>query len=49
MQLLLATTNAGKIRELKEFLGADYQILSLKDFPDIPLPSKTAPLSPRML
>ena len=36
MQLLLATTNAGKIRELKELLGADYQILSLKDFPDIP-------------
>lgn len=36
MQLLLATTNAGKIRELKELLGTNYQILSLKDFPAIP-------------
>lgn len=36
MQLLLATTNVGKIRELKELLGADYQILGLGDFPHIP-------------
>ncbi len=36
MQLLLATTNMGKIRELKNLLGSEYEIFSLKDFPDIP-------------
>lgn len=37
MELLLATTNEGKIREIKQMLkGLRLKILLLKDFPDLP-------------
>ena len=35
MQLVLATNNEGKVRELKELLG-DIEVLSLADFPELP-------------
>ena len=35
MQILLATTNNGKVRELKEMLGEGFEIFCLKDFPQI--------------
>ncbi|NLI93422.1 MAG: XTP/dITP diphosphatase [Peptococcaceae bacterium] len=37
MQVLLATANQGKVRELEEMLnGKDINVLSLTDFPDLP-------------
>lgn len=36
MKLLIATKNPGKLREIKEFLGSDFELLSLGDFNDVP-------------
>ena len=42
MKLLVATTNPGKIREIKEILhGAPVEILTLDDFSGIPEPEET--------
>ena len=35
MQIFLATTNEGKVRELKDLLGTGFEIFCLKDFPEI--------------
>lgn len=35
-KLLFATTNEGKLAELKALVGGDVEVLSLKDFPDVP-------------
>lgn len=35
-KLLFATTNEGKLSELKALVGGDIEVLSLKDFPDVP-------------
>src|SRR5579871_6199750 len=40
--LLVATTNAGKIREIQEVLrGLDVRLLTLSDLPPIPEPAET--------
>lgn len=40
--LLIATTNAGKLREIREVLsGLDVPIRSLNDFPPVPEPAET--------
>jgi len=40
--LLIATTNEGKIREIKEMLkDFDLKVMTLKDFPEIPPPEET--------
>ena len=36
MKILIATKNPGKLREIKEFLGSNFDLLSLSDFNDIP-------------
>src|SRR3989344_4559957 len=36
MKLLIATKNPGKAREIKQFLGKDFDIISLPDLPDAP-------------
>ncbi|MGA2193435.1 MAG: non-canonical purine NTP pyrophosphatase, partial [Nitrospirota bacterium] len=37
MELVVATTNKGKLREIREILGdLDIDVLSLSDFPDCP-------------
>src|SRR3989344_4202727 len=36
MKLLIATRNPGKLREIKEFLGNDFELLSLNDFSGAP-------------
>lgn len=35
MQIFLATTNNGKVRELKDLLGDGFEVFCLKDFPQI--------------
>lgn len=35
MQIFLATTNEGKVRELKDLLGTGFEVFCLKDFPEI--------------
>ena len=42
MKVLVATTNPGKIREIRGILqGVPAQIVTLEDFPDIPEPEET--------
>jgi XTP/dITP diphosphohydrolase len=42
VRLLLATTNAGKLREIHELLaGLPFELLSLSDFPATPEPDET--------
>jgi XTP/dITP diphosphohydrolase len=42
MKLLLATTNPGKLREIKGILqGLPIEFLALTDFPDVPEPEET--------
>jgi len=36
MKLLIATKNPGKLREIKEFLDNDFELLSLGDFKSVP-------------
>lgn len=36
MRLLLATTNQGKVSELKEMVGDRWNVVSLVDYPDLP-------------
>ena len=36
MKILFATKNEGKLREIREILGPDYEVLSLLDLPEIP-------------
>ena len=36
MKIIIATKNPGKLREIKEFLGADFECLSFPDFEDSP-------------
>lgn len=36
-RLLFATTNKGKLAELRSLLGDDVEVLSLDDFPDVPV------------
>ncbi len=36
MKVLVATKNQGKAREIKEFLGIGFELVSLADFPDAP-------------
>ena len=35
-KILVATTNPGKLREIRQMLGGDIEWMSLSDFPDIP-------------
>ena len=35
-KILIATKNPGKLREIKEFLGSEFEITSLKDFDNVP-------------
>ena len=35
-RLVFASSNAGKVSELQALLGHDWQVLSAKDFPNIP-------------
>src|SRR5688572_21376607 len=35
-QLLIATTNPGKLREMREFIGSHFELLSLNDLPGAP-------------
>jgi XTP/dITP diphosphohydrolase len=40
-RLLIATTNAGKVREIKEILvGIHFELVTLADYPSIPLPEE---------
>lgn len=42
--ILIATTNAGKLREIRELLGSvPVELLSLADFPAVPEPEETGP------
>ncbi|XXF79869.1 RdgB/HAM1 family non-canonical purine NTP pyrophosphatase [Myxococcaceae bacterium GXIMD 01537] len=41
-RLLFATTNAGKLRELRGLVGDAVEVLSLSDVPPIPEPEETA-------
>jgi XTP/dITP diphosphohydrolase len=36
MRILVATKNQGKAREIAEFLGKDFEVVSLKDLPGAP-------------
>ena len=36
MKILFATKNEGKLREIREILGPDYEVLSLLDLPEVP-------------
>ncbi len=36
MRILIATKNSGKAREIKEFLGKDFELITLADIPDAP-------------
>lgn len=40
-KLLFATTNEGKLKELKALVGDDVEVLSLKDFPEVPVSPET--------
>jgi XTP/dITP diphosphohydrolase len=42
-RLLFATTNAGKLKELRGLVGDTLEVLSLKDLPPIPEPVEDAP------
>jgi XTP/dITP diphosphohydrolase len=42
-RLLFATTNAGKLRELRGLVGDALEVLSLKDLPPVPEPEENAP------
>ena len=42
MKLLVATTNPGKLREIRKILGGlPVELLSLRDFPQVPEPEET--------
>lgn len=41
MQLILATSNAHKTRELRELLGDKFKIADLNGYPDVELPEET--------
>lgn len=41
-KLLFATTNAGKLAELRGLLGSSLSVLSLADFPPLPVPAEDA-------
>lgn len=44
MQLLVASGNTHKVAEIRELLkGAGWEVLSLRDFPDLEMPEETAP------
>ena len=44
MELLIATGNKNKVRELQEMLDADkWQVKSLKDYPQVVIPEEDAP------
>jgi XTP/dITP diphosphohydrolase len=44
VQLLVATTNAGKLREFRDLLGADrFTWMGLSDFPHVPVVEETGP------
>lgn len=44
MQLLVASGNEHKVAEIKELLrGSGWEVLSLKDFPQLQMPEETAP------
>ena len=36
MKILFATKNEGKLREIREILGPDYEVLSLLDLAEVP-------------
>ncbi len=43
MKLLIATKNPGKLKEMQSFLGDDFELVSLADFPDAPDVHETGP------
>ena len=36
MKIIFATKNPGKLREIREILGPEYELLSISDLPEIP-------------
>lgn len=41
MQLLIATANAHKVEEISRLLGNDYELVSLREFPNLEMPEET--------
>lgn len=41
MNLLIATANAHKVEEISRLLGANYELVSLREFPDLEMPAET--------
>ena len=41
MKLLIATANAHKVGEISVLLGSDFELVSLRDFPEIAMPEET--------
>ncbi len=41
MKLLIATANTHKVEEISGLLGGDYELASLREFPDLEMPEET--------
>jgi XTP/dITP diphosphohydrolase len=41
LKILIATANAHKLEEISKMLGAEFELLSLRDFPEIEMPEET--------
>jgi XTP/dITP diphosphohydrolase len=41
LKILIATANAHKLEEISQMLGAEFQPVSLRDFPEIEMPEET--------